>query len=314
MSPHFSPIPLVLCVLALQFGCSGSSPSTSEDTDCAGAEQGSAYVDACGQCVGGATGAVPCASDCAGVPGGVAVSDGCGVCTGGTTGVAPCEQDCNGTWGGTATLDACDACVGGTTGQAPCELYVETCPSPGVEGYVVPVGDGRWRVEFADDGVTNSSGACCMDTEAAALSAYPNRNLEVSTPGCMHSWADNHAPDAAHDGCLCERSSACASEEATLVFHIAAELGAEDDDRERLRYGVSCDGEQLLAGIYVGCERNSEDTYDCPGVEVPLCPPAGAVCWAYVEHFAPGRSIDLVTWEFGGTVHTGAGRASVRVE
>lgn len=64
--------------------------------------------------------------DCAGVAGGEAYIDDCGECVGGTTGLLPnqtCEQDCNGTWGGNAFIDSCGDCVGGTTGKIPCATY-----------------------------------------------------------------------------------------------------------------------------------------------------------------------------------------------
>lgn len=62
--------------------------------DCAGVEGGSAYKDACGNCVGGTTGLEPCESgkDCAGVEGGSAYKDDCGNCVGGTTGLEPCVK------------------------------------------------------------------------------------------------------------------------------------------------------------------------------------------------------------------------------
>ncbi len=51
----------------------------------------------------------PCVVDCHGVVGGSAYLDECGDCVGGTTGADPCEQDCAGTWGGPALPGtACD--------------------------------------------------------------------------------------------------------------------------------------------------------------------------------------------------------------
>ncbi|MCG8698371.1 MAG: T9SS type A sorting domain-containing protein, partial [Bacteroidales bacterium] len=61
--------------------------------DCAGVVGGSAYIDDCGECVGGTTGKEPCTvgtKDCAGVVGGSAYIDQCGECVGGTTGKEPC--------------------------------------------------------------------------------------------------------------------------------------------------------------------------------------------------------------------------------
>jgi len=64
-------------------------PLTSSGCDCAGIQNGKAYVDNCGNCVGGTTGKLPCA-DCAGVVGGSAYKDACGNCVGGNTGKQPC--------------------------------------------------------------------------------------------------------------------------------------------------------------------------------------------------------------------------------
>ncbi len=90
--------------------------------DCAGVEGGSAYIDACGECVGGTTGKDPCPTDCQGVPNGNAYLDNCDRCVGGTTNLEPCTQDCNDEWGGTAFIDSCNICVGGSTGKAPCVI------------------------------------------------------------------------------------------------------------------------------------------------------------------------------------------------
>ena len=70
------------------------------------------------------TGFDPCnappVDDCAGVENGSAYVDECGVCVGGSTGKEPCEQDCNGEWGSEAYTDSCGVCVGGTTGLSFC--------------------------------------------------------------------------------------------------------------------------------------------------------------------------------------------------
>ncbi|MCG8696521.1 MAG: hypothetical protein MI922_00595, partial [Bacteroidales bacterium] len=110
--------------------------------DCAGVIGGSAYIDDCGECVGGTTGKEPCVKDCAGVPGGTAYIDDCGECVGGTTGKEPCvpgEKDCAGVPGGSAYIDDCGDCVGGTTGKEPC---VKDCAGvPGGTAYIDDCGD-----------------------------------------------------------------------------------------------------------------------------------------------------------------------------
>ncbi len=86
--------------------------------DCNGDWNGTASVDECGECVGGATGKTACVQDCNGDWGGTAFTDECGECVGGNTGkISTCAQDCNGDWNGTAFTDDCGECVGGNTGK-----------------------------------------------------------------------------------------------------------------------------------------------------------------------------------------------------
>ncbi len=87
--------------------------------DCNGVADGTAFIDECGDCVGGDTGLDPCEQDCNGVWGGTAYLDNCGICVGGDTGLVECEQDCNGEWGGSAEVDVCGVCAGGSTGLIP---------------------------------------------------------------------------------------------------------------------------------------------------------------------------------------------------
>ena len=61
---------------------------------------GCAYIDGCGECVGGNTGNEECGFDCNGVLGGNALWDDCGICSGGTSGnvynsTIDCEENCD---------------------------------------------------------------------------------------------------------------------------------------------------------------------------------------------------------------------------
>ncbi len=110
-----------------------------ESVDCAGVQGGSAYMDNCGNCVGGTTGASAnnsCA-DCAGVINGNAFIDSCGNCAGGNTGIQPNQSctDCNGDINGNASIDNCGVCSGGNTGIAP----NSSCGSSGCSGNEVDV-------------------------------------------------------------------------------------------------------------------------------------------------------------------------------
>jgi len=68
--------------------------------DCNGVSGGSAYIDDCGNCVGGNTGKTACTIDCNGDVNGTAAIDECGVCSGGNSPYAPCA----------GSLEAEDAC------------------------------------------------------------------------------------------------------------------------------------------------------------------------------------------------------------
>jgi len=151
--------------------------------DCSGTIDGDAFIDECGECVGGNTGLEPCeqdcagefggdayvdecgvcddnpandnetCEDCAGVPNGDASIDECGICAGGTTGIEPNESctDCNGVVNGSAFLDNCNECVGGNTGLAPCE---QDCAGEfGGDAYVDECG-------VCDDNPANDNETC----------------------------------------------------------------------------------------------------------------------------------------------------------
>ena len=101
--------------------------------DCTGCLGGNAFLDDCGNCVGGTTtnelqecGSTPCienwAMDCSGECYGNALEDECGVCDNDSTN--DCAEDCLGIWGGNSELDDCGICNGGNViGDVvePCE-------------------------------------------------------------------------------------------------------------------------------------------------------------------------------------------------
>ena len=79
--------------------------------DCNNIPNGSAFIDNCGDCVGGNTNLFACNQDCNGDWGGNAIIDNCGDCVGGNTNLFACNQDCNGDWGGNAIIDNCGNCT-----------------------------------------------------------------------------------------------------------------------------------------------------------------------------------------------------------
>ena len=73
-----------------------SSDINQDNIDCNNVCNGEAYIDGCGDCVGGNTGQEECNEDCNGVNNGSAERDDCGVCAGGDTGIVPNQDlDCN---------------------------------------------------------------------------------------------------------------------------------------------------------------------------------------------------------------------------
>ncbi len=82
-------------------GC-GAGPTLDSPTDCGcysqpvvdcnGVENGTAYEDVCGECVGGNTGKTACVLDCNGDINGSAIVDDCGICVGGNSGNVPCSD------------------------------------------------------------------------------------------------------------------------------------------------------------------------------------------------------------------------------
>lgn len=134
---------------------------TNETADCNGVPGGSAYIDSCGECVGGDTGLsaghtqdsdgccpgspADCngicggsdEEDCAGICGGSAVDLGCGCGNPGPGENGCCGDqvpDCNGDCGGSAYIDECGTCVGGNTDytESTIDGVTACCPETGL--------------------------------------------------------------------------------------------------------------------------------------------------------------------------------------
>ncbi len=156
-----------------QEACNYDPDATVDDgsclyNDCYGDCGGTAFIDDCGECVGGNTGmeenwAMDCNMECFGE----AYIDNCGECVGGSTGLEPCVADCNGDFGGTAFIDDCGECVGGSTGMEEnwamdcnmeCfgEAYIDNCGecvggSTGLEPCVADCNGDFGGTAFIDD-------------------------------------------------------------------------------------------------------------------------------------------------------------------
>ena len=93
--------------------CGGENSPLTGNCDCNATPNGVAYIDGCGDCVGGLTGSTACANDCLGELGGDAVYDNCNTCDNDASN--DCTQDCAGTWGGDAQEDNCGVCDSDST-------------------------------------------------------------------------------------------------------------------------------------------------------------------------------------------------------
>ncbi|NOZ08045.1 MAG: T9SS type A sorting domain-containing protein, partial [FCB group bacterium] len=179
--------------------------------DCAGVEDGSAYIDNCGDCVGGTTGLEPCQIDCMGAWGGDAVSDDCGNC------VLPADfnaaMDCNGDCDGTAFVDGCGYCVEGNTGLN--ENYALDCNG---------VCDGT--------AIENECGCVAGDTGLAEDFCY----------GCTDDSATNFDPDAT---LACNGDNSCCE----YVQEIMLYFGAVDQAAGTMEIWMSNNGPEPVAGF-----------------------------------------------------------------
>ncbi len=131
--------------------------------------------------------------DCAGVLGGSAYIDNCGECVGGTTDKEPCEQDCNGDWGGDAYIDECGVCVAGESGFDPCAGAVQGEDASEFSGVIESTHDGYTGEGYLDydygEGVS-AEWSICSDTAFTSTltirysnGGSANRDLAVSVNG-----------------------------------------------------------------------------------------------------------------------------------
>ncbi len=131
--------------------------------------------------------------DCAGVEGGEAYIDNCGECVGGTTGNEPCVQDCNGDWGGDAYTDECGVCVAGATGVNPCTGSVQGEDATDFDGVIESTNVGflgEGYLNYYNEVATSAEWVICSDTTftSALTIRYSNgsginRNLALSVNG-----------------------------------------------------------------------------------------------------------------------------------
>jgi hypothetical protein len=116
-----------------------------------------------------------CTADCNGDFGGTATVDDCGVCAGGATGRAPnADQDCSGQCFGDAALDACQICAGGTTGKEPSEP--DECPN-GPDMLV----DGQYLRSTIEEDFIDVPTNSCLVSEACVTGTGRRRVVRFGT-------------------------------------------------------------------------------------------------------------------------------------
>ena len=189
-----------------------------DNIDCNDVCDGDAYIDGCGDCVGGDTEQIECNEDCNGVNGGTADWDDCNVCSGGDTGLEPNQDlDCNGVCNPStpqgqedlnnglqygAYIDDCENCVGGGTGLE--ENYADVgcgCDQPEAEYYCLDAtnnaccdcgndGDGDWDQCNPD-----------IDAELLCEDALIENYIDTIL-GCSNENAQNWYCDQEENECI----------------------------------------------------------------------------------------------------------------
>jgi len=137
-------------------------------------------ADECGVCGGGNAD-----QDCNGVCSGGAYYDACGDCVGGNTGATYCVPDCSGEPGGTKTLDLCGECLepNDSTRDLSCDECHELSDIFGTPyecGTPVPPGDPSncSHYDVCQPGMPEGEGACLGVTNVAdCADNYPNWTL-----------------------------------------------------------------------------------------------------------------------------------------
>ena len=117
--------------------------------------------------------------DCAGVDNGTAYLDNCGSCVGGTTGLQSCKQDCNGVWGGSAYTDTCGFCVEGTTEISPCIGSIQGEEAFEYDGILETVNEGyigEGYFNFTNATGSKASWSLCADEtiQSSIIFRYAN--------------------------------------------------------------------------------------------------------------------------------------------
>ena len=195
-----------------------SSDINQDNIDCNDICFGEAYIDGCGNCVGGDTGETECNEDCNGVNGGSADWDNCEVCSGGDTGLEPNQDlDCNGVCAPStpqgqedldnglqygAYIDDCENCVGGGTGLE--ENYADVgcgCEQPAAEYYCLDNnGNGCCDCGNDSDGDWDQ---CNPDTDSELVCEDELLDNYIGTIlGCSNENAQNWYCDEEINDCI----------------------------------------------------------------------------------------------------------------
>ena len=209
----------------------GSGATDSEEfsitvfqVDCAGVDDGDAFIDECGICSGGTSGHEENSDqDCADTCFGLADLDDCGICFGGF--IEPqslleenADQDCAGICFGEALIDDCGVCAGGTT--------------PNIDNEDMDCnGDCFGEAEFDDCGICTGGnsgiepnvdqdcnndcfGTAFIDVCGVCSEGYSGHEADSDDLGCgcFVDAPDDYYSDIDEDGlgCLAETINVCA--------------------------------------------------------------------------------------------------------
>ena len=235
-----------------------SSDIDQENIDCNNDCNGDAFIDGCGNCVGGNTGEEECSEDCNGDDGGTAAWDDCGICSGGNTNIEPNQDlDCNGVCDPStpqgqidqdnglqfgAFIDDCGYCVEGGTGLE--ENFSDLgcgCDQPAAQYYCVN--------EVEDNCIDGDFCECCDCVGGETDQGWENCDLETD----INLVCENELQDTDLEIIL-----GCSNDNAENYY-------CEQEENECITFGVStfppCNFIDDGSCIVYGCSDPIADNY-----------------------------------------------------
>ncbi len=174
---------------------------------------------------------------------GEAYIDGCGDCVGGSTNEEACVQDCNGVDNGSAERDDCDVCAGGDTGLEPNQdLDCNGICDPSTPQGQIDLENGFEFGAFVDDCNNCVEGGTGLEENYADLGCGCDEDepeyycLDSNSNGCCDCGNDN---DGAWDECDSDSDADLVCDNDLTADYISTLLGCSDDMAEN----YYCDNE-----------------------------------------------------------------------